>query len=286
MGDACEEWMVCDLAAQSLGAIVYGIYPTASASEVEYQMRDGGAVLFIAENQEYVDRSCPWPIACRSCKWIVVLDDAAMFAYAHPKLRTYEALLAAAGAPDLGWLEQQVAELDPNAPAFIVYTSGTTGHPKGALVAHGKHLAAAANIVDHYPTLVQKEHRTVAYLPLCHVLGRDVAVTLPLISRLVPHFGGASGRLGDDPVRDRTDGLVHRAALLAEIRLAGAARHSQFQRNQARHRRSRHGVRARARQTALERQGRCGAGSALSCLPGRRVPCRSSTSSDSTGWSW
>src|SRR5262249_48251561 len=72
--------------------------------------------------------------------------------------------------------------------AFIVYTSGTTGHPKGALVSHGRHLAATANIVDHYPTLAQQEHRTVAYLPLCHVLGRDVAVTLPLISRLVPHF--------------------------------------------------------------------------------------------------
>jgi long-chain acyl-CoA synthetase len=71
----------------------------------------------------------------------------------------------------------------------MCYTSGTTGHPKGALVAHGKHLAATANIVDHYPTLAQKDHRTVAYLPLCHVLGRDVAVTLPLISRLVPHFG-------------------------------------------------------------------------------------------------
>jgi long-chain acyl-CoA synthetase len=56
-------------------------------------------------------------------------------------------------------------------------------------VTHGKHLAAAANIVDHYPTLAQNEHRTVGYLPLCHVLGRDVAVTLPLISRLVPHFG-------------------------------------------------------------------------------------------------
>jgi long-chain acyl-CoA synthetase len=189
MGDACEEWMVCDLAAQSLGAIVYGIYPTASASEVEYQMRDGGAVLFIAENQEYVDKILPMADRLPELKWIVVLDDAAMFAYAHPKLRTCEALLAAAGAPDLGWLEQQVARLDPNAPAFIVYTSGTTGHPKGALVAHGKHLAAAANIVDHYPTLAQKEHRAVAYLPLCHVLGRDVAVTLPLISRLVPHFG-------------------------------------------------------------------------------------------------
>ena len=189
MGDACEEWVISDLAAQSLGAIVYGIYPTASASEVEYQMRDGGAALFIAENQEYLDKLLPFADRLPALSWIVVIDDTAMFGYQHPKLRGYRALPAAAGEPDLAWLEQQAARLDADAPAFIVYTSGTTGAPKGALVTHGNHLAATANIVDHYPTLAQKEHRTVGYLPLCHVLGRDVAVTLPLISRLVPHFG-------------------------------------------------------------------------------------------------
>jgi long-chain acyl-CoA synthetase len=189
MGDACEEWIVCDLAAQALGAIVYGIYPTASASEVEYQMRDGGAVLFVAQDQEYVDKILSFADRLPQLKWIVVLDDSAMFAYAHPKLRSYRALLAPAGDGEVAWLERHAAALDPQSPAFIVYTSGTTGHPKGALVAHGKHLAATANIVDHYPTLTQNDHRTIAYLPLCHVLGRDVAVTLPLISRLVPHFG-------------------------------------------------------------------------------------------------
>ena len=56
MGDVCEEWMICDLAAQSLGAIIYGIYPTASHAEVDYQMRDGGGSFFIAEDQEYVDK--------------------------------------------------------------------------------------------------------------------------------------------------------------------------------------------------------------------------------------
>ena len=189
MADACEQWMICDLAAQSLGAIVYGIYPTASASELEYQMRDGGAVMFVAENQEYVDKILSCADRLPKLKWIIVLDDSAIYGYRNEKLRSFDRLLARTGEPNLAWLEREAAQLSPHAPAFIVYTSGTSGHPKGALVAHGKHLAATANIVAHYPTLAEKEHRTVAYLPLCHVLGRDIAVTLALISRLVPHFG-------------------------------------------------------------------------------------------------
>ena len=188
MGESYEEWVICDLAAQSLGAIVYGIYPTAAAVEVEYQMRDGGAVLFVAEDQEYIDRILPLVERLPDLRNVVVVDDSAMFDYDHAKLKRYDALLSAADA-GLDWLETQVARVAPDDPAFIVYTSGTTGHPKGALVSHGKHLAAAANLIEHYPTLATRPHRTVAYLPLCHILGRDIAITLPMISQVIPHFG-------------------------------------------------------------------------------------------------
>ncbi len=185
MGDACEEWMLADLGAQAAGAITYGIYPTASAAEVEYQMRDGGAAIFIAEDQEYVDKLLPLAERLPELRRIVVIDDSAMFAYERSRFVRYEELLAHAPA-DLDALARALSDA---APAFIVYTSGTTGHPKGALISHGVHIAGTRNIVEHHPQLTARTQRTVAYLPLCHVLGRDIAVTLPLMSRLVPHFG-------------------------------------------------------------------------------------------------
>ena len=189
MGDACEEWLLADLGAQAAGAIVYGIYPTASAAELEYQMRDGGASIFVAEDQEYVDRLRPLMARLPQLRQVIVIDRSALFAYEPPLPMTFDELLEAGGARGLVDLETLAQEIDPASDAFIVYTSGTSGHPKGAIVSHGKHLAATWNLVDHYPTLAEREHRTVAYLPMCHILGRDIATTLPLLSKLIPHFG-------------------------------------------------------------------------------------------------
>jgi len=185
MGDACEEWVIADLGAQAAGAVTYGIYPTASAAEVEYQLRDAGASLLVAEDQEYVDKVLPLLERLPCLRRIVVIDDSAMFAYDRSRITRLQDLMAEAGAS----LEQLCERIDGERPAFIVYTSGTTGHPKGALVTHRTHVAAARNMIGHYAQLAKPGQRTVIYLPLCHILGRDMGITLPLLGGPTPHFG-------------------------------------------------------------------------------------------------
>ncbi|MBW2208182.1 MAG: AMP-binding protein [Deltaproteobacteria bacterium] len=192
MGDPCEEYMICELGAEALGAVTYGIYPTSSEKEVHFLMKDGGASIFVAEDQEYVDRILPLYDELPNLSKIVVIDDQGMFMYEHPAISSFEKLMEKGenenrAAP--GVFEDLVRKVQPSDDVFIVYTSGTTGNPKGALISHGKHLAGTYTVIDRFPILEEVPHRTVVYLPLCHILGKDVAITLPLLTKIVPHYG-------------------------------------------------------------------------------------------------
>lgn len=191
MGDCCEGWAIADLATQSAGGISYGIYPTASNSEVRFQVENGGASLFIAEDQEYVDKILAIADELPRLRWVVVIDTTGMLTYDHPKLTTFEKVqkIGHEQAQRPGAFEQMIASIKPEDPAFIIYTSGTTGDPKGAVIGHGRHLAATHTFITHYPTLARDRHRSVAFLPLGHVMGRISTLTLPLLGQLIPHYG-------------------------------------------------------------------------------------------------
>lgn len=191
MGDCCEGWTIADLATQSAGGISYGIYPTASNSEVRFQVENGGASVFIAEDQEYVDKILGIADELPRLRWVVVIDPTGVLTYDHPKLTTFEKLqeLGREQARRNGAFEEMISSVKAEDPAFIIYTSGTTGDPKGAVIAHGKHLAATNTFITHYPTLGRDPHRSIAFLPLGHVMGRISTITLPLLGRLIPHYG-------------------------------------------------------------------------------------------------
>jgi long-chain acyl-CoA synthetase len=191
VGNPCPEWTIADLAAQALGAITYGIYPTSAPGEVRHLLQHGGAALIVVEDQEHLDKTLEVLDACPSARGVLVVDTRALFMYRHPRVRPLadvEGLGRAALAAEPDALGRLARSLSPDDPATIIYTSGTTGHPKGAVYRHGPHLAACANIIEHYPILKNGEHRAVAMLPLCHAMGRNLAITMPLLAGIVPHY--------------------------------------------------------------------------------------------------
>ena len=191
IGNPCPEWAIADLAAQALGAITYGIYPTSAPGEVRHLLQHGGASLVVAEDQEHLDKTLAVLDECPGVRVVLVIDTRALFMYRNARVRPLAEVErlgrnALAGEPDA--LAQLVRALSSEDAATIIYTSGTTGHPKGAVYRHGPHLAACANIIAHYPLLAAREHRAVAMLPLCHAMGRNLAITMPLMSEIVPHY--------------------------------------------------------------------------------------------------
>jgi len=191
MGDPCEEYVICELAANSLGAITYGIYPTSSQKEMLYLLNDGQASVFVAQNHQYADPILPHVSALEHLEHIVVIDTKGMFTVDTEQVIFFQAVLTEGehqleSQPKV--FEQSIALVAPEDSLSIVYTSGTTGDPKGAVISHGKHLSACYTLVDKYPFLTKPGHRTVAYLPLCHIIGKELAITLPLLTHIVPHF--------------------------------------------------------------------------------------------------
>lgn len=189
VGNPCPEWTIADLAAQSLGAVTYGVYPTSSAAEVRYLLDHGGARVVVVEDQEHLDKVLAVIDACPGVTAVVVIDTRALFMYRDPRVHRFADVEARGrGMADVDALARMAADVRADDAATIVYTSGTTGNPKGALYRHGQHIAACANILAHYPLLTHGCHRVVAMLPLCHTMGRDTVITMPLLADIVPHY--------------------------------------------------------------------------------------------------
>jgi long-chain acyl-CoA synthetase len=193
-GDPSYLWMVADAAIISIGAVSFGIYTTCSPDEICHQINTAGAVALIAENQEYVDKLLALGDQCDTVRHVIVDDTRALFGYSDPRILPVAHLLTPE-EPYSPAERTRVAELAEGASAddvaLLVFTSGTTGQSKAAMITHRNFLVGGAlQLCRVFPELTGPDPRPIiCHLSLAHAFERIVCLYSPIVTAMVVHIG-------------------------------------------------------------------------------------------------
>jgi long-chain acyl-CoA synthetase len=181
-------WLLADLGAQGIGAVSVGVYPTSPAAEVEYLLSHSESVVLIAEDEEQLDKALAVRDRLPQLRTIVVIDPRGVRGLADdPMLMTLADLEVLGERRELEDWSARVTALDPAEPALIVYTSGTTGPPKGAMISHANLIAAAGIFTSTFD--VSSDDEILSYLPLCHIAERLTSGLDALAAGYIVNFG-------------------------------------------------------------------------------------------------
>ncbi|MCZ7525237.1 MAG: AMP-binding protein [Acidimicrobiia bacterium] len=190
------EWCYADLGIQGIGAVTVGIYPTSPAAEVEYLVGHSESVVLVVEDEEQLDKALEVRDRLPRLRKIVVIDTRGVKNLDDELLMTFEELEALGAAHDPAEWAERAAGVAAEDVAVIVYTSGTTGPPKGAMLSQANLLAMGLMLSDALAS--RPEDEVLSYLPLCHVAERLVSVVVALTAGYVVNFGEGGDAFAND----------------------------------------------------------------------------------------
>lgn len=154
------EWSICDIATIAAGGVGVGIYPTSSAEQCEYVINHSDAEFVIVDTVTQLQKLNS--VRSPKVKQIVCIED-----------RGFRDLLGfgrSRRAEFLPQIEAAAMQADPDDTAIMVYTSGTTGQPKGAMLSHRYILNSVESLRRSVP--IFETDVAISYLPGCHVAER------------------------------------------------------------------------------------------------------------------
>ncbi len=177
IGDNCPEWVIIDLGIQCAGGVAVGVYSTNAWPQVEYVIQNSESRFFFVENEEQLDKWLHFRDNVASLKKVIVWDLEGLRHFEDPMVMTYDDLLDLGRnitEKDPNLVENRIDEVAPEDLSVLVYTSGTTGPPKGAMLTHRNVTWMGRAITKDDP--VYDTDEVMSFLPLCHIFERLFSV--------------------------------------------------------------------------------------------------------------
>jgi long-chain acyl-CoA synthetase len=163
------EWPIIDFAILSIGAVTVPIYETSSAEQISFVLSDSGAVVAFAETDGHADKIEELKGDLPELRKILRIDGIGPAAL--------EELADAGAATDPAELTARLSAIKSVDVATLVYTSGTTGRPKGCQLTHSNLLYEMRGAKACFPALLDKGEKLLVFLPLAHVLARAITIS-------------------------------------------------------------------------------------------------------------
>ena len=220
MADNCPEWLYTDLGIMSVAAIPNGIYTTDSARQVEYIVNDSGTRFLFVENEEQLDKALEVRGRCPDLVKIFVFDMEGLHGFQDDQVMTFEALLELGAAYDREHPEayDRLVEIPrPEDLAILVYTSGTTGPPKGAMLSH-RNILFQLEYAD-FITPLREGDQQLSFLPALPRGRADVHGLQPALHRRHRELRREHRHGAREHPRSRARPVLRGAADLGEVLL-------------------------------------------------------------------
>jgi long-subunit acyl-CoA synthetase (AMP-forming) len=189
-----RDWVICQHGINAAQGIPAPLYTTLLPEQMAYIIENAQSKIVICDDQTQLDKYLSVAKGDSPVEHIITMDD---LGSTDPRVITLAALMQKGVAVSDAELDARLDAVHMDDVALLVYTSGTTGLPKGAMLTHSGIDLIAQAVAEVFPTLLNTKTRAVSYLPLCHAAEQGMTNFAGLIVKAETYYCGDLTQIKD-----------------------------------------------------------------------------------------